>query len=500
MNSNDFELNIFESVSIYDPGLYFRESSDDYFLYKEAGSEGVTKKNFLQKAWEMIKKVFAWFGKIIMKIINFIKSIFTKGISKTADQCAFELFKPNKSLYGDEDIELPSSSRSTVNVPDKITVPAKNLMLKLNKKENKIVADYDSWYDKSGDWNNLDLKQPGHNRVSAVHVTKALAVVGNEELCRSYFKTIEDVLNLYNGSTETTGLIGKDLLNSFYKMQELWRKVTNELESNSETTFSLANFITFQKEFNAAQDKFTKIDHAKRYDFEKDIDAVEVVNRVLSTLVIVQMGLNAITGSISNLFIVDVRFKGTADTPEKLAKFSKNLVDAGIPPKFISYNCYVVASDDIKGDPKLDGSKPCWGQTRVVLFPKDENIIYKIALSTYGRLSNKSEYDISAKARNVLTTPEDTWPIALTYEAKQDSQLVVSERVEAGDDLEFSDKNQLYNFEDKLSDFIQQVDIPQITDYSIYSKHNIGKRQSNGIAVIIDYGMAERTINTKQTS
>ncbi len=505
MNSNDFELDIFESVSIYDPGLYFRESSDDYFLYKEAGSEGVTKKNFIQKAWELIKKAFAFIGKIIGRIINFIKSLFSKKVSKTADQCASEIFKPDTSLRSDkssqasEIIKLPSNPRSTVTVPAQIKVSAQDLMLKLDKEKDSITADCNYWHNKSGDVDNKYLTQPGHGRVSAVYVIEALAVISDRQLCQQYFRTIEEVLGLYNGNTETTG---KKLKESFDKMSEFWNNVAEKLEdvNTGEITFSLANFISFQKEFNAVQDKFTEIDHAKRYDFEKDLDAVTVVNQVLSTLAIVQMGLNAITASISNIFMVDRRFKGVADTPEKLAQFSKKLVDAGIPPKFISYNCYIVASDDVKGDPDLDGSAPCWGQTRVVFFPKDEKIIYKVALSTFGRLANKSEYDICAKARKTLNTSEDTWPIALTYETKQDSQLVVSERVIGGKDVEFPDKNQLYKFPDVLDDFVSKVNVPRISDYNVYSKHNLGKRQSNDVPVIIDYGMNYRTLNTKQSS
>lgn len=60
---------------------------------------------------------------------------------------------------------------------------------------------------------------------------------------------------------------------------------------------------------------------------------------------------------------------GDALESKDFITFCNKMISDGIPPKFIANNCYLAASSEMNTVGSKD--KPIWGQTRLVLFPKN---------------------------------------------------------------------------------------------------------------------------------
>lgn len=126
---------------------------------------------------------------------------------------------------------------------------------------------------------------------------------------------------------------------------------------------------------------------------------VEAVNGFAKLSSSLQYGMNLITNSMNSFHTIDAAYAGTIDDPTVLSKFVESSIDANIPSKYIAWNVYAVSSDKLRGS--ADQSNPKMGQSRIVLFPADSNVVVKIALNQLGIRANNTEYMITEKLKSV---------------------------------------------------------------------------------------------------
>lgn len=103
-----------------------------------------------------------------------------------------------------------------------------------------------------------------------------------------------------------------------------------------------------------------------------------------------------------NRYYISMKYKNTINDFDTMAKFIKEMIAKGIPAKYIMTNAYIVGTDKINSlDSGMDASLPVSGESRGILFPKDNRFIFKFALSGWGINSNKAEYTMYDRIKNI---------------------------------------------------------------------------------------------------
>ena len=151
------------------------------------------------------------------------------------------------------------------------------------------------------------------------------------------------------------------------------------------------------KELTDFQAKLNKLE--ERLDFAQngnnklnDVDPAVIMS--LNSLVAItehfQFGLTSLSNAMQKVHLIDLKFMNSISDRNVLSKFVYDCIQNGIPPKYIAYNTWLIATEDIRGS--ASRYKPVGGQTRCVFFPNDnKKEILKIATSGIGITSNKNE-------------------------------------------------------------------------------------------------------------
>lgn len=113
------------------------------------------------------------------------------------------------------------------------------------------------------------------------------------------------------------------------------------------------------------------------------------------------MGINSITNIVRNSNKLSKVYKGTINDVEKLDIFVNDMIKAGIQSKDVAYNTWFISGNKLTTDKSF---KMRAGQSRMVLLPPDENIVYKIALNNAGISGNEIESNIYEKLGKPKTT------------------------------------------------------------------------------------------------
>jgi hypothetical protein len=199
------------------------------------------------------------------------------------------------------------------------------------------------------------------------------------------------------------------------------------------------------------------------------------------------MGINAITSVITNSFIVDMKYYQSIKDINMLSEFVDECIISGIPAKYISYNCYIMAHPSIRGNgSKGDKDNPIWGQSRVVFFPPNKDIVHKIALSQWGIRANKSEIEVS----NKLSSVGNSKIIATVIDKTENRCIINAEKLNTETKI---DPNVAKDFLNSVKNILKQNNIPlDITaDVNYRTGHNLGIK--DGKPAIIDYAISTRT-------
>lgn len=528
------ESGIYEEESIYeDPEKFFgidymKESSD---VLLEA--KGATKSNVFQKLWNVIRKAFSSIAKIFNKFIQWIKGLlFGRKKAKTADQIAIDSglsFTDEFSDFLDDDISSPSyykqtntdSASSNKKTVYKIEIPAskdseltlppievafKNLLVKYDSDKKSIIFNLQEIKKRSIDDYNNSSAASKHGKVIGqasigYNYLYAFRLIHEPEKMDKFVNVVKDLCEYAKGNNQI------DIM----KMEKIFKEV--DIASGMTTDYNeidvkYEEFERFSKQVMQINKMMSDVNlttdgvqQTKEHSIYGDIigktyddKLINLINNIASVAFRLQMGINAITATIQQAFIVDKRFANCCDTLEKLDKFTYDCIMAGFPPKFIAYNIWIIMTKNLKGDAKQN--QPVWGQSRVVFFPlADKNSVYKVGLSTNGIFANKTERNITLKALNGDTTLGTENPAdLLNYLAKAtalttNGTVVTMER--AIDDIRPT------NLEiSQLTKKVQGIcnGVINNANFKINDLHNGNARKmADGHLKFIDYGMASLT-------
>jgi hypothetical protein len=108
------------------------------------------------------------------------------------------------------------------------------------------------------------------------------------------------------------------------------------------------------------------------------------------------MGLTCLGNEIKEIYKVDAKYKGSCKDLNQLDEFANNMINNGIPTKYVAYNLWYVLDYDLDNRELFFTSKtkPRWGQTRIVFFPTKDgetDKVIKVATNMTGIRANRKE-------------------------------------------------------------------------------------------------------------
>lgn len=501
-----FDLNPLQNSYYLDPTEIFNEGTDEWHeIYSEA-TTGTTKSNIFQKLWNFIKKALRWLAKKAMSIYKFIKSLFTgKRNLKTADQIMEEISSSGSFSYSSDDIttselnksssislssldreieneankakeiiSIPKNPRSEMDLPD-IQLINKQFILSFDTMKKFIVIDIKGirdhiWSDKNaGKIKGQDVAG------AALKFHKVLVMLDYPDVLDK-FKNVIDQIGTYDYEKINTAM------REYEKLYEKYN-VTYNRSDDTKHRYTLDQFMEFNKKINEMANAFDTFNDPNN-DTVYDSKLIKLLNEISADLSVFQMAMNAITGALSNAFIVDRKYKNSINNIELLSEFVENSIKSGIPPKYIMYNMYIMSTSEIKGDGKKGNEDaPIAGQFRAILFPGNKSV-YKVALSGIGIKSNKSECDIS----DIFKKNNGDHLISVTTGHTKNYAIISAEELDTKTTF---NAFQLVDLKDKLDEFCIEHEIPLSISRDIHEK-NAGFK--NGKLAALDYGWVDRKI------
>lgn len=506
-----------------DPAILFDESEVIDFneeIITEA--KDVKKGNVLQRIWGMIKKFCKWIRDRVHKIVEWVKSKFQKKKAKanpteialsvlgigamgaagyaagkiigdnvatgdspesnstpTSGGAPIDLDRDfvqqnpnmeitNKSVPGggtQESIKvsIPKDESSSMPVEDFVELAINDLQVKFDEKAQTLeIADWGNHgtnvASAPGTDNYLDRGKPGY-------------VIG---LCR-HPDQVQVLINIVRMAVDPNAKAG-DLKNIF----EPWEREFNSY-AREYGTIKLQEFMDFEQKFNEIMTIIDPVNETSEQPFMNNSMYIAVVNQLLSRLTDLQFSINNLTNCMAASFKIDGRLVGQIHSEDKLDQFASQCIANGVPPKYVAYNCYLISGRELVGDgTKANAKSPCWGQTRLVMFPDDESKIIKCAVNITGQRTNVAEMKIVRKFKEV--GGEQYLPSFIG--SGPDSAVCIWERVGSAK-AKRATRDQKLKLWNSITDTVNKTKLPMniLTDFH---DGNLGWRGNQ--LVYIDFG------------
>lgn len=485
-------------------------------IYMELFS-GTNKTNVIAKLVKFIINAFKLMGKILARILSAIGRLFTGGKNKRSIDDICDASGLSRSSGNSVDssssrgitppakdasfiqrrdaqfkrmaVELVASSKSTVDVPDHIELMYKDLKLSFNHAIKGIRLTPLK----------ADIEANNHGRIDSdgvMQVDKNLAVKGqNAAGCMEYvFALIKDdsLLDKFIRLGKCIATIGKD-----NRFENEYDSFNTEFGRAIDTIphVGLVYEITY-KDINKLQIAISDIWKDLEPLGDADLVITDVsgdprntkllakINMFANVCANVQMGLNLVTNIMTGVYVVDASYANSVSDINQLAKFVENCISGGIPAKYIAYNVYVISKKNLsnKVGRKGDKDNPIFGQSRLVLFPSDKNVVYKIALSGWGKASNLTEVSLTER----LDRLHESDIIARTTGSINNGFITVAERIDSSKDVNYGDISFIKSRASQLTSKYQL----QFKFEDLHG-HNIGYKNGDD-PCIIDYGWINR--------
>lgn len=489
------ELNIFD-----DPFRFFAESDQielEYYQAMYEASIGTTIKNFPKNAWALIKKFFGWMKKQVQKFLSWIAGLFKKktrtiddilidlGVNVSKDKKSGKtklLLDPRSKMAGIDDLEAIEkpffmqfdADKKRIFIKYKEAKAAyKSAVLDIAKKE--IFGKADSDQSTNGMIKGFGAALPQHARYDLVF--KIITEPNYQQQITNIAKTILD------NNTEIAGTTMNEFKSFIKNVNNSKVKI-----NGGKIAFSLDQLMAFQKWLNETFDMVTEFGTPDNTKYENNKEVVNLINEFLEFCNCLQMGMNIISNAMKSIYLIDADWLESIDDINVLGKFVDHMLEAGIPPKFIMFNACLVASKKLKGD--ADHNKPVCGQTRLIFFPYDSKIVYKVALSKMGVLSNKAEHDLYIKLKDAGIGDM----FAATFDGSSSFSVIKGERVSTSRKCTPADAEKMKK---KVIEATDKIGLPIGIDHDIHFK-NIGYRGDQ--MVVLDYGNNTRRFIKNDTS
>lgn len=159
-----------------------------------------------------------------------------------------------------------------------------------------------------------------------------------------------------------------------------------------------------------------------------DPETIKSLNMVVRLLMRIQISLNYISSALNNMHIIDRSFYSSIKSIELLDEFVGKCIEAGLPPKFVAYNAWLISNECIRGNGEY---KPIFGHARATLFPPNQKIVLKIALSGLGTVSNETE----SRFTKIFIDMDRIDLIAPVIKDFRNNAIIAMERVNGNFDL-----------------------------------------------------------------
>lgn len=255
------------------------------------------------------------------------------------------------------------------------------------------------------------------------------------------------------------------------------------------TKLSMKELTTFAATINQLTNAMDKFQNGNNSLKGLDGETITAMNKLVRELETCQHGINGLANEIGKLYMIKAQYVNSIKDKNDLAKFVEECIDAGVPPKFVAYNTWLIANEEIRGD-KTDFNKVPMGQTRMVLFPKDKKIITKIAFSGRGLTSNKNEVRMSEFIQR--SKEEEIIKIAAPIVGKYGKDCAVIDMERVVDRVgKHPNPKMLNQVKGQFIDFVQRH--PElrlvVTDFN---DGNIMWSSDRDCWVCIDYGCGQR--------
>lgn len=380
---SQFELDpISAYMEMYDDTTPLMES-----YIKEAAS-GTTKKNIIQKLFDLIKKIIKLIISGIKKLMNIVKSFIT-GKKTSAAEAVEDLDLPVP-----KDVDVSATGKSGI-VHDSINVVKEDGKIDQVEFTTMLDAYIKTVVDKNGavrievnhGSNKLDQTVDPekrddfeHNRPSYIYQNLIifLIAVNNRNLLKECFDAFSSYIS--NGCNDNE----LKILNTKYSD---FRNATVKVAIH-QIKFDATYFKEFMNIFTDAGDKLASIDVNNLNN-----SATNAFNDMAELLLRIQYGLNAVSNCIALSDRVPTKYSKCVKDVNTLDKVVLAFIKAKIPSHILSYNVAYMTSDELAH--AVDISKVSQGQSRAVLLPKNDKIVYKFATNGYGRIANKDEFNAS---------------------------------------------------------------------------------------------------------
>lgn len=347
------------------------------------------------RIWQTMKKTLKVTDGIMSHITNMLGGLFhirKRKSTKTPAGIASEVIPNPKLPKAQQEVEknlkTPFKGKETIVLSD-----APIFIKELTEDEGLYISLIGVNYEKDEDG---DLK----------HVSNSNGVRGleNSRIVYKnmvyYIKHPEGLENLAKIVEKASLLMDKDIS---VNQQELRKAIEHQIQKSHRfgrefnaggTKITMKELTAFSARINKLTNATDKIQNGNNSVEHLESETIEMFNKLVRELETCQHGLNTLSNEIGKLYLIKAQYVNSIKDKNNLAKFVEMCIDAGVPPKFIAYNTWLIANEEIRGD-KTDFEKVPMGQTRIVFFPKDKSIITKIAFSGRGLTSNKNEVRMS---------------------------------------------------------------------------------------------------------
>ena len=358
-------------------------------VYTEA-SVGATVKNVISRAFELMKKLLKWISTKMQQFYRWITG--TKEQTKTADAIIHDVgIKPNDdvsdNIGSNENNEIVMKYRETISGPiktEKIPVHIEPMIASLEKDSIVIEVMNPTPRDNS-------LNKKKHQDFFLDSRFIAMLIDEIDDIKNKFSRFIKALQNPSGASIQSL----KDDLDSVFS-----KGPDRSKHTRSKYTFTTGAIENLTKNINEMFAELDGISDPKTID---RVNNTNLLNTWINIMSQIQLRINAFTMAYyRNRYYISMKYKNTINDFDTMSKFIKEMIAKGIPAKYIMTNAYIVGTDKINSlDSGMDASLPVSGESRGILFPKDNRFIFKFALSGWGINSNKAEYTMYDRIKNI---------------------------------------------------------------------------------------------------
>lgn len=439
----DSEVNVLESMQLeLDKEFKYLEyygenisTSTSIDVYTEG--VGTSTRNFINKVLTFIKNWFmmigTWFGRLKKAVKAMLSKVLKNGGKKSASQIAREHAKerldPGNQL---------KESKARVRVSYIGGVPETDIeVINANLLITKFISDTEfeigiisptNYMKDERNGKKIAMKSDGVG-VKPIdslvpHDIRAIYLMKHPEILKELNEIVKEASKIASGDTSIDQ-------NSFVKKsKDLRHKFKNPLKIFScfvsgKTTLNMSEFTEFQKRVNEAL-----IDLDAIHSIENDLhtvsdNTVNELKKLVYDVHYIQYDMNTFTNMIQKVNLIDLKYMNSIKDRNVLSKFVADLINNGIPSKFVAYNTWLIASEDLRGS-KPEYNVPA-GQSRCAFFPNDnKDEILKIALNGFGITSNRNEVRF---AKAISGEPELRKISAMVTHAYAEDGVIAMERI-----------------------------------------------------------------------